>query len=269
MTLNPINFAPPVGGAAPEAAPSSQLGEEEFLSLLMTQIQHQDPTNPMDSSQFMDQVTAMNTVKQLMSANDRLAQLNVGMASLNNESAVNLVGKEVVAQGNTFQHVEGQPDELVFNLEDSAAQVTVNVSDENGRIVDSFELNDLAAGTQSASWTGRSLDGGRAASGSYSYSLVATDADGEPVATTTFVSGTVDELRFSNGIPVLLVGGQEVSLDAVLRVLASSGDAAEDGAEASSSESGEVGSTDDSSTTDSATETLTEGASVQPIGVNS
>ena len=145
----------------------------------------------------------------------------------------------------------------------------MNVSDENGRIVDSFELNDLSAGTQSASWSGRSIEDGRAASGNYSYSVNATDAEGQPVVATTFVSGTVEELRFANGIPVLLVGGQEVSLDAVLRVLASSSDGSEDSADPSSSDTPDAGAVDHSTSTDSDTEDLVAGASVQSIGVNS
>ncbi|MBJ94592.1 MAG: hypothetical protein CMP23_08970 [Rickettsiales bacterium] len=219
MTLNPINYRPPVETGATAAAAESSLGEEDFLSLMMTQMKHQDPLSPMDTNQFMDQITQMNTVKQLMSANETLNQLAVGISSINNESAVNLVGHEVVAHGDSFAHESGSNEDLVFKLAGEAQEVVVTVLDESGSVVDTMEMGELGAGEHQVTWNGRHSNGARAPQGNYRYSVSAVDENGQEVAAATFVTGLVDELRFVNGQPMLFIDGQEVGLGAILRVL--------------------------------------------------
>jgi len=219
MALNPVSYRPPVETGATAKAAESSLGEEEFLSLMMTQMKHQDPLAPMDSSQFMDQVTQMNMVKQLMSANETLDQLMVGITSINNESAVNLVGREVVAHGDSFFHDSGDSEDLVFELGAEAEAVVVTITDESGSVVDTIELGELGVGEHDVTWSGRSEEGSRASEGNYKYSVSAVDENGKAVPVNTFVTGLVEELRFVNGQPMLYVDGQEVSLGAILRVL--------------------------------------------------
>ena len=219
MTLNPVSYRPPVETGATAKPAESGLGEEEFLSLMMTQMQHQDPLSPMDSSQFMDQVTQMNTVKQLMLANQTLDQLMVGITSINNESAVNLVGHEVVAQGDSFFHEAGSSEDLVFELGAEAQEVVVTITDESGSVVDTIELGELNRGEHDVTWSGRTEHGSRASEGNYRYSISAVGENGEAVPVATFVTGLVEELRFVNGQPMLYIDGQEVGLGAILRVL--------------------------------------------------
>ncbi len=219
MSLNPVNFRPPVETGANAAKAESALGEEDFLSLMMTQMKHQDPLSPMDTNQFMDQITQMNTVKQLMSANEKLDQLTVGITSINNESAVNLVGHEVVAHGDSFLHEAGSSEELVFELGTEAKEAVVTITNESGTVVDTIELGELGAGEHQVTWSGRNAGGGRAPEGNYKYSIDAVDENGQPVGVATFVTGLVEELRFVNGQPMLFIDGQEVGLGAILRVL--------------------------------------------------
>ena len=88
-------------------------------------------------------------------------------------------------------------------------------------------MQDRPSGEQTVTWDGGRLLGGNAPSGRYSFSVSATDADGNPVESATYVTGIVEELRFDSGMPVLVVDGQEVTLDGILRVLAGGpGDAA-------------------------------------------
>jgi len=219
MTLNPVAYRPPVDTGANGKAAESSLAEEDFLSLMMTQMQHQDPLSPMDSSQFMDQITQLNTVKQLMTANESLNQLMVGITSINNESAVNLVGHEVVAQGDSFSHEAGSSEELMFELAGEASEVVVTVTDRSGAVVDTIELGELGAGEHDVTWNGRNEHGSRAPEGDYRYSVSAVDESGQAVPVATFVTGLVEELRFVNGQPMLYIDGQEVGLGAILRVL--------------------------------------------------
>ena len=127
MPVAPVSLPPssPTGSAAAGRLPSQEIGEEQFLSLLMAQLSNQDPLNPMEAAQFLDQIATMNSVKQLMDANSRLDSLLLGMTSLNNESAVDLVGRKVVARADEFSHTAGEAEELLFELGKDSKDVTI------------------------------------------------------------------------------------------------------------------------------------------------
>ena len=200
-------------------APSQDIGEQEFLTLLMTQLSNQDPLNPMESQQFMEQVASMNQVQQLMDANDRLDALMMGITSLNNQSAVDLVGQEVIARGDTFTHKAGQGQDLQFDLAGEAAEGSVSIHDENGTLIRVIEFDELKAGENSVHWDGENTDGEVVGHGDYTFTVNASDAEGNGVDAITYISGVVDELRFDGGIPILMVGSEEVTLDEIVRVL--------------------------------------------------
>ena len=204
-------------GQAPEPA-KKEFGEQEFLKLLMTQLANQDPMNPMESAEFMDQLTAMNTVEQLMTANERLNSLMMGLSSLNNQSSVGLVGKTIVARGDTVRHEEGSMTELKFELAEPVAEADITIKDSSGQVVDVVPLSDIETGIQSIEWDGIATDG-PASSGDYTFEVRAYNEYGDPVEARTYVTGMVDEVRFDQGYPMLVIGGEQVGLDAILRIV--------------------------------------------------
>ncbi len=223
--IDPTVYQSPVSSGPPTEAPSRDLGSEDFLNLLMTQLGNQDPLNPMETDQFMDQITAMNSLQQQMNTNDLLGQLVFATGSLNNQAAVNLVGQEVVAAGDTLPHESGASEELIFSLEGEAAEATINVTNSSGDIVRVIERADLQAGEQSVTWDGRDSEGNVLPDGEYSFAVAALDADGEGVTSSTYIRGIVDELRFDSGSPVLVINGQQVALPNILRVIGGATDA--------------------------------------------
>jgi flagellar basal-body rod modification protein FlgD len=204
-------------GQAPEAA-KKDLGEQEFLTLLMTQLGNQDPMNPMESARFMDQLSAMNTVEQLMMANERLENLMMGLTSLNNQSSVGLVGKTIVARGDTVAHTEGTTSEFKYEVSEPVAEASITVKDSEGRIVDVIELGATEMGIQSIDWDGIGTEG-PLPDGDYTFELRAKNEHGDPVETRTYITGVVEEIRFDDGYPMLVIGGDRVGLDAILRIL--------------------------------------------------
>jgi len=210
-------------GQAPDPA-KKDLGEEEFLTLLMTQLGNQDPMNPMESAKFMDQLSAMNTVEQLMAANERLENLMMGLSSLNNQSSVGLVGKTIVARGDTVSHSSEETTEFKFEVAEPVAEASIAVKDSEGRIVDVIELGATETGIQSVDWDGTGPEG-VLPDGDYTFEIHAQNEHGDPVETRTYITGVVEEIRFDNGYPMLVIGGDRVGLDAILRILNSSEDA--------------------------------------------
>ncbi|MCP4869509.1 MAG: hypothetical protein GY898_12415 [Proteobacteria bacterium] len=205
------------GARAEAATPSQEVGEEEFLNLLMTQLSNQDPLNPMDSAQFMEQIASMNSVKQLMDVNVGMDQLMLGLTSLNNQSAVDMVGKEVVARGNTVVHEAGDsPHALLYELDGPAEEVTITIRDSAGQEVETHTVpTEQLAGEHTWTWAPDSTQ----PAGEYTFEVSAIDEDNNAVTTSTYVSGLVEELRFDSGMPVLMVNGNEVTLDGILRVM--------------------------------------------------
>ena len=218
-SVNAATYAPPITAGPPTSAPRRELGQEEFLKLLMVQLANQDPLSPMDTDKFMDQITSMNSLQQQMETNDLLNEVVFSLGALNNEGAVNLVGREVVAVGDTFAHTPGETEELSFSLGAAAESTTVKIFDDAGKLVGTIERGEQPAGESKVSWDGRDLAGNPLPAGDYTFKVEATDADGEPIPVTTFVRGVVDELRFDGGAPILVVDGQEIALAAISRVL--------------------------------------------------
>jgi len=204
-------------GEPPDPA-KKDIGEQEFLKLLMTQLGNQDPLNPMESAEFMDQLTAMNTVEQLMNANERLERLMLGLTSLNNQTSVGLVGKTIVARGDTVQHTKGELTELKFEVAEPVDEASITIKDQTGKVVDVIQLSGVDSGIQTVDWDGLDTEG-LIDSGDYTFEVRAYNEHGDPVEARTYVTGIVDEVRFDNGYPMLVVGGQEVGLEAILRIV--------------------------------------------------
>ncbi len=223
MPIPPVN--PGANALAPQSAPSQQLGEEEFLNLLMTQLGNQDPLNPMQSQDFAQQVASMNTVQQLMGANERLDSLMLGVTSMNNQSAVQMVGQNVIARGNAFEHAKDEVHDLRFDLGTEADEVTIRVLDEQGVEQATIEAGEGIAGQNVFTWNGRNEEGSPLPEGDYTFEVIANKDGVELTDVTTYISGVVEELRFDNGYPTLLIGGAEVTMDSILRVLGDAADA--------------------------------------------
>lgn len=209
VTPASLSGAPPP--PAPEA-PKNSLDGEGFLTLLMAQLTNQDPTSPVETTEFMQQLTSLNTVQQLVAANKSLEGLMTGITSLNNEGAVNLVGKEVTAVSSGFTKVNGEPETLEFDLPADAKSVEITIFDADGIPIDTINPGDQVAGPRTVTWNSDDPDG------DYTFKVKAIAEDDSEMAVTTYTTGLVDEIRFDAGFPVLVIDGRHVALADVITV---------------------------------------------------
>jgi len=200
---------------------SKTLDKDDFLNLLITQLQHQDPLNPTDSVEFTAQLAQFSSLEQLGNVNDNLIQLQYFQASINNSQAISLIGKDITAKGNTIRLSGGNPVGCDFKLKEDAAVVVVNVYNKTGEFVKSFESKQLTSGQHTLYWDGTDQQGNRAADGTYTFEILAADADGRDINTTAFFSGTVDKVTFENNITFAICGDQKIALGDVIEVAAS------------------------------------------------
>jgi flagellar basal-body rod modification protein FlgD len=214
--LNPVT----TGSTELAVSESSVLGKEDFLNLLITQLQNQDPLNPTDSTEFTAQLAQFSSLEQLSNVNDNLEQLQNFQASTNNSQAVLLLGKVITANGNFLQLTDCEPIGCDFSLDRDAAAVVVNIYDNTGEFVKAFDSENLSAGRHTLVWDGTDRNGNPAKDGIYSFEILAADANGQDVNVTTFFTGTIDTVTFENNTPFLTSGGQKIALGDVIQVAA-------------------------------------------------
>jgi flagellar basal-body rod modification protein FlgD len=214
--LNPVT----TGSLEPAASKPSVLGKDDFLNLLITQLQNQDPLNPTDSTEFTAQLAQFSSLEQLNNVNTNLEQLQNFQASANNSQAVSLLGKEITTNGNFLQLIDGGPVGLDLSLSEDAATVVATIYDRSGGFVKSLENQNVVAGEQTLFWDGTDKDGNPAVDGSYTFEIQAADADGHDIKTKTFFTGTVDKVAFENNTPFLISGGQKIAVGDVIKVAA-------------------------------------------------
>jgi flagellar basal-body rod modification protein FlgD len=220
MIANEIDSST-AGGSLLSGSRSNVLDKDDFLNLLVTQLQHQDPLNPTDSVEFTAQLAQFSSLEQLGNVNDNLSDLKNFQASLNNSQAISLIDKAITADGNAIVLEEGGSADCHFELDEDAANVTISIYDATGKYMGRVEGEKLRAGKQVLSWNGTDSRGNRVAPGVYSFELQAEDAKAQPVLATPLFRGIVDRVVFENNTSFLICGSQKIAMGDVLEVAAS------------------------------------------------
>lgn len=198
--------------------PMKVLGKDDFLNLLVTQLQHQDPLNPAESTEFTAQLAQFSSLEQLNNINDNLKNMELFQTSVANSQAVSYIGKEITARGNSVQLESGQPVECHFELADHAALAVISVYDAGGGFVKSFEAGPLDSGRQSAAWDGTDRNGSSVSPGLYRFEVQAIDANNQGVSTTPLMSAVVTGVSLIDQRASLITGLQTVAIDDVIAV---------------------------------------------------
>ncbi len=188
------------------------LGQDVFLNLLITQLKHQDPLEPMEGTEFVTQLAQFSELDEMRELTSGQENLQSYMASLNNFAAVSLLGKAVEFPGDEVIHQEGTSTALEFLLPSDAAQVTVALYDTQGNLVHTVDKGPMAAGNQTAIWNGTDEHGQPLPSGTYRLDVVARDASQGTIPVELTQQGSVREVVFQDGLPMLRVGERWLSL---------------------------------------------------------
>ncbi|MDP6876592.1 MAG: flagellar hook capping FlgD N-terminal domain-containing protein [Alphaproteobacteria bacterium] len=175
---------------------------DTFLTLLTTQLQHQDPLEPMDANQFTEQLVQFSQVEQSITSNKHLEQL-LSMVSTNSTAdAVSYLGKTIEAQGRTAM-LSGGKATWRYLLPEVSENTTITVTNDAGKLVYATTGN-LEAGSHEFTWDGKDTKGETQPDGAYTIAVSASNALDEGLAVETFVSGTVDGVQ-NNGDGVVLM----------------------------------------------------------------
>ena len=217
MNISAVQGAGPNGTASFSSSVDENMGKEEFLLLLVTQLSNQDPFDPLDPTEFTGQLTDYSSLEQLINLNDKLeAQTNsdtFNTMSMNTSLAASLVGQEVLAQGSQAFVSDSGEGSVIVDIGESGGSATINIYDSFGNQIATRQLGGMAGGR-----TEISLDQLDLPTGSYNYRLDVTTSDGEAVGVTHYSGGTVDGVQFDNGGIMLKVGDMVIPLTQLIEI---------------------------------------------------
>lgn len=193
----------------PEAEKANDgLDQDAFLELMLTQIKHQDPLNPMESGDFLSQMAQFGTVNGITELNSSFATLSSSLQSSQALQASTMVGNTVLVPGDTSELVSGGQISGAVDVSNSSSNLVLNITDASGQSVRQVDLGSHTAGLAKFTWDGLDNSGNPVAAGNYSIEAAAL-IGGEAVAQSVLVNAKVNSvtLNKTGGEPLLNLNG--------------------------------------------------------------
>ena len=190
---------------------------DTFLNLLTTQLKNQDPTSPVDSNQFTQQLVEFSGVQQQTKTNSLLQKLVDNTQVSQVGSASSFIGTTIRANGDKGALTNGVAT-FGYTLPQDASAVNVSIINATGQVVFTGTGADKS-GDNHVSWDGKnSITGVSEADGTYTIKVSAKDSLGNSIKATPFITGTVDSASIANGTVVLNIGKLEVPQTSVISI---------------------------------------------------
>lgn len=216
FSVNGVNSL--ADAATPTTTGTTSLGEDTFLKLLTTQLQNQDPSNPVSNEEFVAQLAQFSQLEELQGISSGLESLYLVNSSMNNASMTNLLGRNVVARNDTFHYDGAGEQQIRYDAEGAATTATLTVTDADGHVVWSGEMGQLAEGEGSYTWDGTDTSGAPVAAGDYTFTVTASDVNGATVEVTELVEGLIDQMSFEEGSALPTIDGVPIDLGDIVRL---------------------------------------------------
>jgi flagellar basal-body rod modification protein FlgD len=216
----PVVSAPGTGSATGNKTASDKTtgiadNFQTFLTLLTTQLQNQNPLDPLDTNQFTQQLVQFAGIEQQLKSNEQLKSLVEIEKGAQATQALVYVGNTVAIDGSKAQFDKSAT--WNFNSEqDTTAKITITNSAGQTAYTGNFNLK---KGGSSFVWDGKGNDGVQWPPGTYTLTATGKDSKGNNVAISTEVQGVVDSVDLTSSPPLLSIGGQSYTTDKIKRVM--------------------------------------------------
>ena len=189
-TILSLSSATEISSSSSTESSEEIMGKEDFLTLLVAQLQNQDPLDPEDTSEFTSQLTQYSSLEQLMNLNDSFDAFTNSSQTLAQSDVMDLIGKDVVTEQSEFEFA-GKPLEIGYQLDEAATSITIIIQDESGNSISTLTPSELGAGSHFIEWDGLDSNGNISADGQYTSKVEATDGSGEGIDITSLIRSTV------------------------------------------------------------------------------
>lgn len=183
-------------GGEPEF--KKELGQTEFLELMMAQLENQDPMKPMDNGEFLGQMAQFSTVSGIDNMQKSIEKLTETYATSQTLESTALVGQEVLIEDSTVELNVDQEVNGSFELDAATGNIKLDIADAAGVVVRQIELGEYSAGRHSFAWDGKNNQGDRMPPGKYTATVTAKADEGYE-AVTVLSSRVIDSVEFTAG----------------------------------------------------------------------
>jgi len=229
MTTTPIVASSPVSGTTPIPAKSSNSSVssnsgstlagnfQTFLQMLTTQLQNQNPLDPLDTNQFTQQLVEFASVEQQLKTNDQLASLITLQQTTQATQALTFVGKTAVVDGSTAA-LSNSKATWVLDVP-STGTMNVNITNSSGQTVFSGTSSVTVGKDQAFNWNGQSNDGSQLPDGKYTLHATMPDSSGNAVGISTQIQGVVSSVDLTQSPPLLSIGDQTYTIDQIRKIV--------------------------------------------------
>jgi flagellar basal-body rod modification protein FlgD len=199
---------------------STTLDSSDFITILLAQLEYQDPNDPVDDKEMASQLVQYSNLEMLTEINDGIQELVSASSDEDILNAANYIGKSIKSTGYNLTVSDGTVSTLYYSLGEAVTNVTANVYDTDGDLISSVSLGSKGVGEYSYVWDGTDTDGNAVSDGTYGIIIKAENSEGESVVVQSQISGVVTGVKTSDGTTYLeLEDGRTVELSNVTEIV--------------------------------------------------
>jgi flagellar basal-body rod modification protein FlgD len=174
------------------------LGRDEFLKLLIAQLEHQDPTNPQDNGEFVAQLAQFSQLEESQKMSSSFNQFASAFQSTQHLQATSLVGRPVHVKSSEAMLGSSGAISVLADFDTAVQTSTLSVYNSNGELVDKFALGEQTEGRKEFIWTGSNANDERYPTGMYRFEVTSAVA-GETVVQPVYLSANVNSVKIEAG----------------------------------------------------------------------
>lgn len=221
MSINAYGQNIATNGAVPAASNAvknkTALGKDDFMKLLLVQLQYQDPTSPMDAEKILTQTSQLASLESSNNTKDALTKLTKAMGSTNQFSTIAAIGKTADLGSDAISHEKGSNSTFEVYFPNDVERGTISITDQSGATVGTLDVGTNPAGVYQFTWDGLNASGTAIDSGIYSVNASYVDKNGQTQAT-RLGAYPIESVRFDQGKTLVKVGSNYVPLENIKEV---------------------------------------------------
>jgi len=214
MSISSTNNSTALAAATGQSSstnPKGILGKNDFMKLLLVQLQYQDPTAPMDTAKILTQTSQMASLESANNTKTALEGLSKSLGNAQQFSTIAAIGKTADLGSDAISHDKGKSTNFEVYFPKDVQQGTVSITDKNGKTIRTLDVGTNPKGVYQFTWDG--LDNGGAVAQSAVYHVNASYNDPSGNALQTRLGAyPIESVRFNNGKAELKVGSNYVAL---------------------------------------------------------
>lgn len=199
---------------------SNELGQEDFINLMVTQLRNQDPFEPLQSGEFIGQLAQFGTVSGISELQNSVSELASSLISNQTLQATNLIGKNALVPSDSLSLKEGESIKGAISTNGPANNVTVSIFDAAGNLVQSLPVGVVNEGLKEFVWDGTDASGNQAPEGNYFFSVIGREGENS-IALDTFAYKKIESISLgenTNSIRLNVENGGELKISEILKI---------------------------------------------------